>query len=179
MKTKLTTNQNLLATGLKAGDHAAFQNLFKEFYSTYFNYALNLSKDHQQAKDLVQEALTKLWINRAKIDDKKAVHPYVFQIIKNNFRNNFCRKSKHNDLLNQLQNEVINEISEENNLIVERLKSVDSEIEKLPEKSKQIFKLNKRRGLCYKEISELLEISEKTVESHIYRALKRIRTELR
>ena len=178
MKTNQTTNQCNLSKGLKAGDHSFYEKLFAEFYSKYFNYALSLSKDSQQSKDLVQDALTKLWINRSKINTQKNIHSYIFQIIKNDFVNNYTRKLRYNNLLDQLKNDVINEISEENNFVIDKLQSINFEIEKLPEKSKKIFKLNKKRGLCYEEISELLKISEKTVESHIYRALKRLRAEL-
>ena len=55
---------------------------------------------------------------------------------------------------------------------------VNNEIDFLPPKSKEIFVMNKKRGLSYKEIANMMNISENTIESHIGRALKRIRGRL-
>ena len=63
-------------------------------------------------------------------------------------------------------------------LFEERLKKVEEEIENLPEQCKKVFIMNKKEGLKYKEISEKLHISIKTVEVHMTKALKRLRAQL-
>ncbi|MGB3145955.1 MAG: sigma factor-like helix-turn-helix DNA-binding protein, partial [Maribacter sp.] len=60
----------------------------------------------------------------------------------------------------------------------ERLKIVEAEIENLPDQCKRVFLMGKREGLRYKEISEILHISIKTVEVHMSKALRRLRTQL-
>ena len=55
---------------------------------------------------------------------------------------------------------------------------VDKAIEQLPEKCKKVFKKSRMEGLCHKEISEELEISPKTVENHMSRALRQLRVAL-
>jgi len=169
-----------LNIGLKAGTPEAYKQLFNLYYTPSYLYALKLCNDSQKAEDIVQESMTKLWISRKNIDTEKPIKSYIFTIIKNTFIKSYNKSQKNQSLLDQLKTEVIDQIAivEEENLKANQLKKINAQIEKLPEKSKVIFNLNKKRGLRYQEISELLNITEKTVESHIYRALQRIKSEL-
>ena len=63
-------------------------------------------------------------------------------------------------------------------LFEERLKKVEKEIDNLPEQCKKVFIMSKREGLKYREISEQLHISIKTVEVHMAKAMKRLRAQL-
>jgi len=171
-----------LNTDLKAGKAEAYKELFNSSYNAFYLYALKLCRDSQKAEDLVQESLTKLWTNRKNIDPQKPINPYVFQIIKNTFLKYYRKKQSDLSLIERLKTEAIDHIYstvEDEDLKKNQLQLINDQIEKLPEKSKIIFNLNKKRGLRYKEISELLNITEKTVESHIYRALQRIKAELK
>lgn len=171
-----------LNTKLKAGNAEAYKKLFDTSYNSFYLYALKLCRDSQKAEDIVQESLTKLWANRNNIDPQKPINPYIYQIIKNTFLKYYKKKQTDLSLIERLRSEVIDQIcptSDEEDFKKNQLQLINDQIEKLPKKSKVIFNLNKKRGLRYKEIGELLNITEKTVESHIYRALQRIKSELK
>ncbi len=169
---------NDLNIRLKNGQSEAFHELYQLYYSSLYKYALKLTLDSQHAKDLVQEAIIKLWNKRHLIREDKSINKYLFQIIKNLFNTHYAKKLKQQDSLSLLIQETISEFIEQDDPKVIQLKRIEKEIEKLPPKSKKIFNLNKKRGLNYKEISEMLNLSEKTVESHVYRAMQRIKEEL-
>ncbi len=177
MLNKFNLNNNLNIR-LKNGQPEAFRELYDLHYSSFYKYALKLTYDNQQAKDLVQEAMIRLWKKRELIIENKPVNQYVFQIIKNIFLTQYSKKQKQKDSLALLIQETVTEFVEQDDTKVIQMNRVEAEIEKLPIKSRTIFNLNKKRGLNYKEISEMLNISEKTVESHIYRAMQKLKAEL-
>ena len=82
-------------------------------------------------------------------------------------------------MLENLKQEAYLDIAEaDTSLFEERLRKVEKEIDNLPEKCKKVFIMNKKEGLKYKEISEQLHISIKTVEVHMAKAMKRLRAQL-
>ena len=107
--------------------------------------------------------MAKFWENRKNIDLQKPIQPYIFQIIKNTFITSYHQSLRKESLLQKLKTEVIEHLNytERENTRQEQLQQIEDQIEKLPEKSKVIFNLNKKRGFQYKEISELLNITEK------------------
>ena len=70
-------------------------------------------------------------------------------------------------------------IRSDDNYLKDRLEILNSEIDKLPNKTKEVFYLSKKRGLSNIEISELLDVSIKTVEGHMTKAFKLLRTEVK
>ena len=104
---------------------------------------------------------------------------YVFKVAYHVFIDAQRKKKKELQLLESLRQEAYLEMVEvDSSLFEERLKKVEKEIDNLPEQCKRVFILSKREGLKYREISEQLHISIKTVEVHMARAMKRLRAQL-
>ncbi len=92
---------------------------------------------------------------------------------------NLMKKKKEFELLENLKRHAYLELTDtDTSHFEEKLKKVEQEIENLPEQCKKVFIMNKKEGLKYKEISEKLHISIKTVEVHMTKALKRLRAQL-
>ena len=70
-------------------------------------------------------------------------------------------------------------IRSDDDYLKDRLEILNREIDKLPNKTKEVFYLSKKRGLSNIEISELLDISVKTVEGHMTKAFKLLRTQVK
>ena len=70
-------------------------------------------------------------------------------------------------------------VRSEDDFIKDRLEIMNREIDKLPNKTKEVFYLSKKRGFSNIEISELLDVSVKTVEGHITKAFRQLRTEVK
>lgn len=172
-------NEENLKYKLKEGDHEAFHFLFKTYHKTLVLYALSLLKDQASSEDLVQEVFLSIWKKRETININFSIKNYLFRSVHNAFINDHKKKLKKKSLLADIQNEAIYSVIEnDEDFINEKLRLIENEINRLPKKTRKIFIMNKRRGLRGNEIAEMLNLSEKTVESHLYRALKRLRANL-
>ena len=157
---------------LKNGDNNAYTLLMNDYYKNLCGYANLFTKDPSKSEDIVQNVFVKIWIYRKKIDPNIPIKKYLYKSVYNEFIDQY-RKNKPVISLEEKYLKVIDTIIDYNSLDIEKLMmNVNREIDKLPEKCKQVFILNKKEGLTHNEIAEYLQISTKTVESHITRAFK-------
>lgn len=157
---------------LKNGDNNAYTLLMNDYYKNLCGYANLFTKDPSKSEDIVQNVFVKIWIYRKKIDPNIPIKKYLYKSVYNEFIDQY-RKNKPVISLEEKYLKVIDTIIDDNSLDIEKLMmNVNREIDKLPEKCKQVFILNKKEGLTHNEIAEYLQISTKTVESHITRAFK-------
>lgn len=171
-------DNNLLAQQLRSGNTKAYDFLMDTYYKSLCIYAYSLTKDYDNAEDIVQNVFVEIWINRKNIKPELSIKSYLYRSVYNKFID-FCRKNKPVIFLEKKVLEAIDSIVEnEEQDLGESIKLIYSEIEKLPSKCKEIFLLNKREGLTHVEISEHLDISLKTVEGHITRAFKILKQKL-
>ena len=142
------------------------------YYKNLCGYANLFTKDPSKSEDIVQNVFVKLWIYRKKIDPNIPIKRYLHKSVYNEFIDQY-RKNKSVISLEEKHLRTINTIIDDNSFDIEKLMTrVNNEIEKLPEKCKKVFILNKKEGLTHDEIAEYLQISKKTVEGHITRAFK-------
>ena len=142
------------------------------YYKNLCGYTNLFTKDPSKSEDIVQNVFVKLWIYRKKIDPNIPIKRYLHKSVYNEFIDQY-RKNKSVISLEEKHLKIINKIIDDNSLNIEKLMiNVNREIDKLPEKCKRIFILNKKEGLTHDEIAEYLQISKKTVEAHITRAFK-------
>ena len=157
---------------LKNGDNNAYTLLMNDYYKNLCGYANLFTKDPSKSEDIVQNIFVKIWIYRKKIDPNIPIKKYLYKSVYNEFIDQY-RKNKSVISLEEKYLKVIDTIIDDNSLDIEKLMmNVNREIDKLPEKCKRVFILNKKEGLTHNEIAEYLQISTKTVESHITRAFK-------
>ena len=162
----------LFVEKLKKGDYNAYTLLMNNYYKNLCGYANLFTKDPSKSEDIVQNVFVKLWIYRKKIDPNIPIKRYLHKSVYNEFIDQY-RKNKSVISLEEKHLRTINTIIDDNSFDIEKLMTrVNNEIEKLPEKCKKVFILNKKEGLTHDEIAEYLQISKKTVEGHITRAFK-------
>ena len=162
----------LFVEKLKKGDYDAYTLLMNDYYKNLCGYANLFTKDPSKSEDIVQNVFVKLWIYRKKIDSNIPIKRYLHKSVYNEFIDQY-RKNKSVVSLEEKHLRTINTIIDDNSFDIEKLMTrVNNEIEKLPEKCKKVFILNKKEGLTHDEIAEYLQISKKTVEGHITRAFK-------
>jgi RNA polymerase sigma-70 factor (ECF subfamily) len=162
----------LFVEKLKKGDYDAYTLLMNDYYKNLCGYANLFTKDPSKSEDIVQNVFVKLWIYRKKIDSNIPIKRYLHKSVYNEFIDQY-RKNKSVISLEEKHLKDINTVIDNNSFDIEKLMTrVNDEIEKLPEKCKRVFILNKKEGLTHDEIAEYLQISIKTVEGHITRAFK-------
>jgi len=162
----------LFVEKLKKGDYDAYTLLMNDYYKNLCGYTNLFTKDPSKSEDIVQNVFVKLWVYRKKIDSNIPIKRYLHKSVYNEFIDQY-RKNKSVVTLEEKHLKAINTIIDDNSFDIEKLMTrVNDEIEKLPEKCKKVFILNKKEGLTHDEIAEYLQISKKTVEGHITRAFK-------
>ena len=159
---------------LKDGDDYAWKNLVNCYRDKLLVYAYSLSKDYEMSLDIVQQVFVKIYIVRKRLNPKLSLKTYIYKSVFNEFINNFKKNKKMNRLQHNFN---FNQIHVDENDPIENLKIevVNTLIDQLPKKTKQIFIMSKKRGFRNLEISEILKIHPKTVEGHITKAFKLLR----
>lgn len=156
------------------GQHGAFENIYERYWLVLYKTSKSILEDEALAKDVVQEVFVSFYEN-AREKNISNLKAYLFQSAKYQcfMQLRTCRISAKN--LERIQSERIsNSVSEEVEAL-ELQKFLDHEIAALPEKCRQVFYLSRVELLPNKEIAEQLNISPKTVENQITKALKTLR----
>ncbi|MDO5973788.1 RNA polymerase sigma factor [Flavivirga jejuensis] len=165
-----------MAKNIKKGNRKAFKILFERYYKKLLDYSVTYTHDLHETEDIVQQTFIILWKNRLKINTEKSIKSYLYRITYNTYIDIYRKQKKRDAFFNELKEQALRErIAEDPEALEKRIIKLKNIIETLPEQCKQILYMNKFQGLKYKEISEQLDISVKTVESHMYTAYKKIR----
>jgi len=165
-----------LIKGLKEGDKSAYKFLFTEHYIDLCNYIYNLSKNRVLAEDLVQEVFIKLWEKRTTLNIKTSIKSYLYKASHNQFLQHIRKEKNRFDVIERSKLDLLSLVYIEDesttNLYAEKL---DTLINDLPPKCKTVFLKSKIENKKYKEIAQEMNISVKTVENHIGKALRILR----
>ena len=174
---KRLKKQKDLISRLKNGEEEAFVFLVKTYDKLLFSYAVSLINDRAMAKDIVQDVFFGIWKDRKKLNTSYSLKNFIFKVTYNKFVNQY-HKNKAISSIERVYMESLNELVDEENtdLLKEKIKSVTEGIGNLPKKCKETFMLSKNEGLTNIEIAEYLDVSVKTVEGHLTKAFKLLRT---
>lgn len=171
MENNLTDNQ--LIEQIREGDSMAFEVLYRRYWKKLFVMALNKTQDEEQAKEISQEIFVDIWERRASLNISN-VAAYLhtaakFKII----------SSYKNQLQSQIEYLEIPDQSTSDQLDLKDFeKALLSAVQLLPDKTKEIFVQNRLEQRTVKEISQSLQIPERTIEYHITQALRFLRLHL-
>ncbi len=160
---------------IRKGDVSAYKLVFTTYWNPLLNYANRFVKDLEQSENIVQDTFVYIWENRSKLNPDQNLKTYLFIAVRNrslNFLRSASESKRSDEILTEIHDTITAHHEIENN---ELSKAVYKAIEMLPDKCKEIFEMNKFDKLTYKEISDVLGISIKTVETQMSRALKKLR----
>ena len=163
---------------IKNGDHDAFKSFFDRYHRYLINFLLKRGTSEEAAKDLVQQAFLFIWEKRDQIDENKSLRSYLFRIAYTRMLNMFRDHAKFNDE-EPPDEPVIEEAETENAEKNTQLnKDIETAISSMPDKRQEVFRLCFIQEFTYKEASEILDVSIKTIENHMGLALKDLRKAL-
>lgn len=165
------------------GDKKAFERLFMEWYVRLCVYAESIVRDPDAAEDLVQNVFCRLWEKRGIVNIHESAKAYLYRATYNACLNVLKHEKVRLAFFefleaqeNKHENNVEHFFDEENRNAV--IREINRAIETLPEQCREIFVLSRFAGKKSLEIAEMLNLSVRTVEVQLYRAMKRLREEL-
>lgn len=165
---------------LKTGDESAFNEIYNRYWSGVFLVARNRLLNDNDAEEIVQDIFCNLWRKRSSFTLEKNLKAYFSVAVKYEVLNRSVRRKRENVYIEQLsKSKVVEDVSTEETLSFNELEGrLYHSIALLPERCRLVFKLRLEKEYSQKEIASELNISEKTVEAHLSKARKHIRTSL-
>jgi len=161
-----------LIRDFKKGDTKAFEKLFQKYHKKLYAFLFHLLHSKEDAEEIVQETFIKIWEKREDFIEGYSFDSFLFTIAKNAFLNLNRKKINRKvfeDHLNFLD-EISSGRADDYVIFKETKEIINTIIEGLPPKRKEIFFLRKIEGLSRKEIAEKLDISIITVDSQLMKA---------
>ncbi len=158
-----------------------FEILFREHFTGLCYFARQYTHDLDSAREIVHTVFIRIWENRSEFDWEKPTKSYLFTSVYNRSMN-FIRDNRkfisHDDAV--AGNLVADDVAYSSTLETAELENrIRTALLRLPEKCREVFELSRFEGRKYSEIAEQLNISVKTVEAHMSKALGILKTELR
>ncbi|HZK62482.1 MAG TPA: RNA polymerase sigma-70 factor [Anaerovoracaceae bacterium] len=162
---------------ISQGNEQSFSEAFDRYYTGLCYYAFKFVKDMDESRSLVQQVFVDLWIKRDKLVIQQSLKAYLFAAVRNYVLDYLKHKVVELKYLNEVQSESVTigrDLIEEAELNAR----INSAIEALPEKCREVFVLCRFEELRYSEIARRLGISIKTVEMQMGIAMKKLRSKL-
>jgi RNA polymerase sigma-70 factor (ECF subfamily) len=174
------TKELFLYEEMKRGKEYAFDFFFNYYYPGLCVYAQKMiSLPEEEAKDLVQEIFLKFWSEREKLDVRSSVRFYLFASVKNKCFDLLRKKNKNIKVEEINTGYHVADESFETYVLSELEALFNKSLDKLPDRCREIFELSRFRGLKNREIAGKLNLSEKTVENQITKAIHILKEELK
>lgn len=173
------TDQELL-NAIRDDDQVAFAELFARYGKVVYRMAHSRLRTRAAAEEIVQNLFTSFWDNRHTVSVKN-ISSYFFIAVKHKVLNiveSQIVQKKYWDYYKKFipREENATERAVEFN---ELLTAIEEKMNRLPEKSKEVFKLNRLEGHSIAEIANSLNLSEKAIQYHLTRSLKELRLHLK
>ena len=162
-------------------DQNAYRMLFEKYAPRIYSFSLNFLGNKNDAEELVQDAFLKIWEKRNILNSSQNIKAFIFKIT-TNILYDFVR---HKNIEHAFEdyarlNYTINENYTWHEIIFREMKqNLDSLVAQMPEQQQIIFRLSKLDGFTNEEIAQKLNLSKRTVENHLYRALSFLKKQLK
>ena len=168
--------------------YVTYNQLFHRYYSNLLFYATRMVGDEEEAEDIVQDVFVELWKNKDSIEMGEQIQSFLYRAVYTHALNVL----KHRNIADSYQ-AVMGEINlkrmemyhPDNNEVIQHIENlelrrdINRSINELPDKCKEVFKLSYLHDMKNKEIADVMGISLRTVEAHMYKALKFLRDQLK
>lgn len=172
--------EDYLLDALKQGSHEAFSLLFRTYYVDLVLFCGNFIRDKGTCEDIVQSLFLKLWNDRKEVKIETSLKSYLLRAVRNSCLDEF----RHTEIVRQYETEkeesVLESYDTENYVLYSDLHDhLSRALTQIPDVCREAFELNRFNGLKYKEIALKLQVSERTVEVRVSKALELLRKHLK
>ena len=171
-------NDSLLIEKTLSGDDYAFSLLVKVWREKLYRFAYRYMHNADDAHDVVQQTFIKVHRNLESLDNPERFSPWIYKITLNLCRDELRRKTRSSQIFVSEDStdihapEFVSQTTHSQNHAFERQEIIDRALRYLSDEQKTVLLMKEFQGLKFREIAEVLDISENTAKSRLYYALK-------
>ena len=169
-----------LLASLKEDRADAFEEIFNRYWLKLYCSSYKRIKNKENSEEIVQDVFTSLWLKRNTLEIRESLGAYLYTATRygviNHIKKEIVRNAYREKMLT-CPNEIDTSL-EENILANDLGRNLEREITYLPEKCRSVFELSRKQHKSNREIADFLHISEKTVENHLTKAIRKLRVGL-
>ncbi|MGO1597560.1 MAG: RNA polymerase sigma-70 factor [Sphingobacterium sp.] len=160
---------------LRKGNIQAFREVFDTYSDRIYSVAYRILKNREQAEEIVQETFLKVWQNREKLDETKAMWPFIFVVAKrlcfNQLRSIRYDVMAQKELIRNMKS-----IADDHPMDLRDMERLlQDSVVQLPARQRQVWIMSREQGKSHKEIADELGISPNTVKNNMVQTLKTLR----
>ncbi len=171
-------NEMLLVAALKLDSHEAFVRIFRHYYPDLIMFASRFIPDMETCEDIVQEAFMKIWSNRKILEIRTSLRTYLISLVQN-LALNELKHRKVKMLYQDKHHEMILALSAEEHMFYTELRSaINTLLANLDPAMRETYIMSRVQRLKYAEIAQRLNISVRTVEVRISKAVSYLQRNL-
>ncbi|MEM6262488.1 MAG: RNA polymerase sigma-70 factor [Bacteroidota bacterium] len=177
MKQQLLTEQQVQDAFLSHPSQANFEAVFRHFYTPLCSYACKYVGEPLLAEEVVSDVLMKVWQKREELAIQTSLKSFLFASTRNRAIDYLRKYQKAHLHRHEIEPQhAVDTICPERQVIASEMHAtLQQAINNLPPQGKNIFQMSRDEGLKYREIAEKLDLSIKTVETHMRRSLIALR----
>ena len=169
--------EKVLLGKLVSGDRDVFSTIFTTYYRDLVLFALSMVHDTETAEEFVQDTFVKIWEDRRNLQINISLRSYLIRSVHNRcidwFRHMKVKQAHIDEVMSY---QILSENDTENYILSSELNSqIKKILSKIPAEYSEAFCMNRDQGLKYSEIAEKLNVSVRTVEVRIGKALHLLR----
>ena len=154
----------------------SFRNDVLPLKNQLFRLALRITLSREEAEDIVQDTMIKVWDKRYEWSNIDSIEAYSLRICRNLSLDRLKKRDNQNDSLEEEQLDTVHTSTPQDRLIdQDRLRVVKEIVDSLPEKQRSCMQLRDFEGKQYKEIADILGITEEQVKVNIFRARQTVK----
>jgi len=171
---------------LKSGDETTFESIYRYFFPKLDYFSNQYLLDPEASKSIVQDVFTELWDKRKTFREDTNIHAWLFTVTKNKSLKQISKlrsQKNYSDHLKVRQlginYKALEEFDTGNFMLDELRELIQAALNKLSPSCRKVFEMSRYEGMKNQQIAEELDLSIKTVEAHISKALRVFRSELK
>jgi RNA polymerase sigma-70 factor, ECF subfamily len=174
-------DDSVLVSRIRQNDKDAFKSLYNRYSKKIYFFSIKYLGNIIETEELVQTVFINVWENRKSLDPANSVKSYIYKAAVNYIYNYLKKKSLHARFIEvqTSKDEIHSNLTYEQIFFNDLEKSINSIVGTLPSQQQKIFHLNRDEDLTHMEIASKLDLSVRTVENQMYRAIKTIREVLK
>lgn len=160
---------------LRDGDTEAFRQIFLVYFGKVKYFIRGLLKSEEDAEELAQDVLVRLWLVRESLDPAKSLNAYIYRMARNAAFNFLKSKLIHETYVRENVREESGCTTEDELMARETALLIEMAVSRMPERRQIIYRMSRNEGISNEDIALQLNISRKTVENQLSLALHELR----